>query len=144
MSYNKEQWFSVAAAALFLAGAVFALINVFGGQVWAFWIALGFIIAAVITYIVVMLGTGMEQKIHRQSKGNRRRQSKSEKKRLAAFSFCNNFYFWPNFNGHRIITARVAVNIGYRKVMDWLAQNLNFETCTLFINNAAAFVHAAE
>jgi uncharacterized membrane protein len=56
MSYNKEQWVTIVAASLFLIGAVFALFNVFGGASWALWVALVYIMAAIVAYLIVLLG----------------------------------------------------------------------------------------
>ena len=34
--YTRDQWLTLVAAAVFLAGGVFMLINVFGGHTWSF------------------------------------------------------------------------------------------------------------
>jgi|GEM_PF-2532524 len=53
MAQKKEQWFMIAAASLFLVGAVFVLVNSFGGQEWALWCGLGCAVAAILLYLVV-------------------------------------------------------------------------------------------
>ena len=53
MAQQKEQWFYITAATLFLIGAVFMLFNTFGGQEWALWVGIGFAVAAAILFAVV-------------------------------------------------------------------------------------------
>lgn len=53
--YKREQYFVVVAAALFLVGAVFMLINTFGHQEWALWVALGFCIVSVLLYVAIQV-----------------------------------------------------------------------------------------
>jgi hypothetical protein len=53
--YKKEQYFMIVAATLFLIGAVFMLVNIFGNQTWALWIGLGFAVASVILYTAIQI-----------------------------------------------------------------------------------------
>ena len=53
--YKREQYFMIIAAVLFLAGAVFLLINIFGNQTWALWVGLGFAIASTLLYIGIQI-----------------------------------------------------------------------------------------
>jgi len=53
--YKKEQYFMIVAAALFLVGAVFMLVNTFGSQEWALWVGLAFAIAAALVYILIQI-----------------------------------------------------------------------------------------
>jgi hypothetical protein len=54
MAYKKEQWLMIIAASLFLAGAVFMLVNTFGGLEWALWTGLGFAAAAMCVYVLIV------------------------------------------------------------------------------------------
>jgi len=53
--YKREQYFMVVAAVLFLIGAVFMLINVFGVQEWALWVGLGFGVASVLLFALIQI-----------------------------------------------------------------------------------------
>ena len=53
MAQKKEQWFIIAAASLFVVGAVFMLVNTFGGQEWALWVGIGLAAASVLLYLAV-------------------------------------------------------------------------------------------
>jgi len=52
MRYTRDQWLTIAAAVAFLIGGVFMLVNVFGGQEWAFFVGLGIAVAATILMIL--------------------------------------------------------------------------------------------
>lgn len=54
MSYDKEQWFMITAVVLFLVGAVFMLIGVFAGEVWALWTGFAFAVLAMVVYTIVV------------------------------------------------------------------------------------------
>jgi len=58
MKYTKQQIYTVVAAGLFLVGAVFMLINTFSDNLWAFWVGLGFAVAALVFYLLI----GIEHK----------------------------------------------------------------------------------
>ena len=53
MAQKKEQWFIIIAATLFLIGAIFMLVNTFGGFEWALWVGIGFAAASAVLYIIV-------------------------------------------------------------------------------------------
>jgi len=53
MAQQKEQWFLIAAATLFVIGAFFMVLNTFGGLEWAVWVGTGFAVAAILFYITV-------------------------------------------------------------------------------------------
>ena len=44
--YSTDQWFVIAAAIVFLIGAIFMLINTFGGIEWAFFVGIAAIVIA--------------------------------------------------------------------------------------------------
>jgi len=54
MAQQKEQWFILVALSMFLVGAIFMLINTFGGQEWALWVGTGFAVAAGLLYLIVL------------------------------------------------------------------------------------------
>lgn len=49
--YTLDQWLTIVAALIFLAGGVFMLVNVFGGYTWAF--IVGIVLAVVASCIMV-------------------------------------------------------------------------------------------
>jgi len=56
--YKREQIFTIIAAALFLAGAVFMLIDIFNGPPdpsWAFWVGLVLAIASVLLFVLIQI-----------------------------------------------------------------------------------------
>lgn len=53
--YKREQTFMIVAAVLFLVGAVFMLINTFGNQEWALWVAICFCVASVSLYVAIQI-----------------------------------------------------------------------------------------
>lgn len=53
MAQKKEECFLIVAASLFLAGAVFMLVNTFGTQEWALWVGLACAVCAVLVYAIV-------------------------------------------------------------------------------------------
>jgi len=55
MKYSKQQIYQLSAAALFLIGAVFMLVNTFTEETWAFWVGLGFAIVAAGAYILLIV-----------------------------------------------------------------------------------------
>ena len=67
MAQQKEQWFIIAAGALLVIGAIFALANTFGGLEWAFWVAMGFFIAATLLYATVHIARRQFNKKYKPS-----------------------------------------------------------------------------
>ena len=55
MKYSLQQIEQLAAAVLFLIGAIFMLVDTFADQSWAFWTGLGFAVAATILYIFIII-----------------------------------------------------------------------------------------
>ena len=53
--YTRDQWLTLVAAGIFLIGAVFMLVNVFGAQTWALIIGLGLAVVATVIMIVAMI-----------------------------------------------------------------------------------------
>jgi len=53
--YKREQCFMIVAATLFLIGAIFMLVNTFGNQEWALWVALVFAVSAAVIYILIQI-----------------------------------------------------------------------------------------
>jgi len=53
--YKREQTFMIVAAVLFLVGAIFMLINTFGNQGWALWVAFVFCIASVSLWATIKI-----------------------------------------------------------------------------------------
>jgi len=45
-NYSKEQILTMASAIVFLVGAIFMLVNVFGGHTWSFIVGLSFAVVA--------------------------------------------------------------------------------------------------
>jgi O-antigen/teichoic acid export membrane protein len=54
MSNGRDQYLLISAAALFLIGAVFMLINTFGGIGWALWVGIACAAAALLLYILMI------------------------------------------------------------------------------------------
>ncbi|MCL2587196.1 MAG: hypothetical protein FWE31_03055 [Firmicutes bacterium] len=46
LKYSKEQIITISSALVFLVGAIFMLINVFGGHTWSFAVGLGLAVCA--------------------------------------------------------------------------------------------------
>jgi len=55
MKYSKQQIYTITAAALFLVGAIFMLVNTFADLKWAFWVGLGFAVVAGTVYILLVI-----------------------------------------------------------------------------------------
>lgn len=55
MKYSKQQIYTIAAAALFLVGAIFMLVNTFADESWAFWVGLSFAIIAAAVYVMLVI-----------------------------------------------------------------------------------------
>jgi membrane protein YdbS with pleckstrin-like domain len=53
--YKSERIFTIVAAALFLVGAVFMLINIFAAQEWAFGVGLVLAITSAVLYILIQI-----------------------------------------------------------------------------------------
>jgi len=53
--YKREQCFVIVAAALVLVGAVFLIVQAFGGYMWALWTGFGFVIAGALLYIAIQV-----------------------------------------------------------------------------------------
>ena len=55
MKYSKQQIYHIAAAIMFLIGAIFMLINTFADQLWAFGVGAGFAGLAAVFYIFLWI-----------------------------------------------------------------------------------------
>ena len=55
IKFSISQIFQFITAALFLVGAIFMLVNTFADKKWAFWVGLGFAVAAAVCYTLLIL-----------------------------------------------------------------------------------------
>jgi len=53
--YKREQTFTIIAAVLFVVGAVFMFIYIFGTQMWALWVGLAFAIVSTALYVLIQI-----------------------------------------------------------------------------------------
>jgi Ca2+/Na+ antiporter len=56
IKFDREMIFHLVTSALFLIGAVFMLIYTFGEVEWCFWVGLSIAAAAVVVYVVMIIG----------------------------------------------------------------------------------------
>ena len=57
MKYSLDQWLTILAALIFLVGGAFMLVNVFGGETWAFIVGISLAVVASLVMGGAMLYT---------------------------------------------------------------------------------------